>query len=188
MNKIVLSIGAIALLGVSAVLGFKTQQYFKVESTQSAAAIPDKKVTAESVIGTQRPEFSLSDLDGQERSVSEWDGKLLVINFWATWCPPCLEEIPVFIQLQNEFAEQGLQFLGIALQTAEEVRPFYAEQGMNYPTLVGQEKVIRIAEKFGNDLGALPYTVLITPTGKVDYVKRGPLSAEKAREVIENLL
>ncbi|MCP4044224.1 MAG: TlpA family protein disulfide reductase, partial [Gammaproteobacteria bacterium] len=66
--------------------------------------------------GKPRPEFSLNDLTGTPRRVREWDGRLLFVNFWATWCPPCLREIPTFIELQDRYGSRGLQFLGVAVQ------------------------------------------------------------------------
>ncbi len=176
---------------VALVFGFQAHQYYQSKTaTDLYSEISQKKTStfSETILGTKRPDFSLMDLQGQERHVTEWDGKTLVVNFWATWCPPCLEEIPEFIRLQDEFAADGLQFLGIALQTAEEVQPFYDEVGMNYPTLVGQEKVIRLAKSLGNDMGALPYTVIIDSSGEIHFVKLGPLATEKARQIIQSLL
>ena len=95
------------------------------------------------ILGRHRPEFTLPDLDGQLRSISEWDGKVIALNFWATWCPPCLKEVPEFVLLQAKYQAQGLQFIGIALQRPEEVRDFVAENGMNYPVLAGELEVIK---------------------------------------------
>lgn len=138
--------------------------------------------------GSARPDFSLSDVSGELRHISEWDGKVLAINFWATWCPPCIKEIPEFIELQHKYEDKGLQFIGIALQRPEEVREFMVEYGINYPILAGEMEVIKIAEAYGNDIGALPYTVIIDRAGNINFVKRGPLSGEKAEAVITNLL
>ena len=113
---------------------------------------------------------------------------MLVINFWATWCPPCRDEIPEFMALQQEFQQQDVQFLGIALEKAEDVLPFYADLQVNYPSLVGQQSVITVAKRYGNDIGALPYTVIIDKTGIVRSTQRGPLSQEEARERILSLL
>lgn len=123
----------------------------------------------------RRPDFTLNDLSGAPRSVSEWDGKVLVVNFWATWCPPCREEIPHFVALQNELGGQGVQFLGVAIDEPAEVRAFVREHGVNYPTLVGAEDAMAVSQRFGNDLGALPYTVIVDRTGRVAFTHRGAL-------------
>ena len=140
------------------------------------------------VVGVNRPEFKLSDTTGQLRDIKEWNGKVLALNFWATWCPPCIKEIPEFIEIQHKYESRGLQFIGIALQRPEEVTEFMREYGMNYPVLAGEMEVIAIAESYGNDIGALPYTVIIDRQGLIQFIQRGPLSAEKAESVIQSLL
>ncbi len=140
------------------------------------------------VIGDKRPQFSLPDMNGKMRSIDEWDGDVIVINFWATWCPPCREEIPEFIKLQKSYAENGLQFIGIALQTAEEVNEFVKVMGINYPILVGQGEVIQVAKQYGNHIGALPYTVIIDRQSYIAFTKRGPLQRHIAEQVISSLL
>ncbi len=176
----------VALAIVAGVAGYTLQQQHAVEVSNKADNA--KPVSPDAVIGQKRPEFSLSDRGGVMRSVNDWDGKVLVINFWATWCPPCREEIPAFMKLQDQYADQGLQFIGIALQTADEVQEFVAELGINYPILVGQSEVIKVAEQFGNSFGALPYTVLIDREGMIRFVKAGPLHYDEAEAQIKSVL
>lgn len=140
------------------------------------------------IVGQQRPDFSLMDVTGAARQINEWDGRVIAINFWATWCPPCLKEIPSFIALQNKYADEGLQFIGIALQKPEEVTDFIRTQGMNYPVLVGELEVVELAKIYGNKIGALPYTVIIDRLGRISFVKYGELAGETAEEVIKRLL
>lgn len=140
------------------------------------------------VQGAKRPDFSLKDVDGQARSVGEWDGQVLVLNFWATWCPPCRKEMPAFIDLQDEFGGQGLQFVGIAIDDLEDVRKFAAEIGVNYPILVGDQDAIEVSQAYGNGIGALPYTVVIDRGGRIVYTKPGELSREQAHAVVSGLL
>ena len=113
---------------------------------------------------------------------------MVALNFWATWCPPCLKEVPEFVSLQEKYRAQGLQFIGIALQKPEEVREFVAEHGVNYPILAGELEVIKLAEAYGNSIGALPYTVIIDRNGHISHVKPGILPTEEAESIITGLL
>ncbi|MCB1743650.1 MAG: TlpA family protein disulfide reductase, partial [Gammaproteobacteria bacterium] len=106
----------------------------------------------------------------------------------ATWCPPCREEIPGFVRLQAHFAEQGVQFLGVALDSVENVQTFLTEQPMNYPTLLGEQDAMQAATAFGNSSGALPYTALVGTDGTILDVHAGELSEQSARQMIERHL
>ena len=154
---------------------------------RTAGAGPQAAMEAQ-VLGVRRPEFTLPDLEGRQRSITEWDGKVVALNFWATWCPPCLKEVPEFVSLQEKYREQGLQFIGIALQKPEEVREFVAEHEVNYPILAGELEVIQLAEAYGNNIGALPYTVIIDRNGQIAHVKPGILPTEEAENIISSLL
>ena len=138
--------------------------------------------------GDPRPQFALPDLEGVRRDVSEWDGRLLLVNFWATWCPPCLEEIPAFVRLQADYEDRGVQFLGIAIDSGDNVRQFAGEHAMNYPTLVGQAEGIELSKRFGNGVGALPYTVVVARDGRVLVMHHGVLDEGQARDLIERHL
>lgn len=140
------------------------------------------------VIGIERAPFSLPDLDGRMRAAAEWDGKVVALNFWASWCPPCLEEIPVFVSLQTQHQASGLQFIGLALEPPATARRFAAEREMNYPVLTGAAEVIKLARAYGNHIGALPFTVFIDRAGRVASAHAGPLSREEAEELIVSLL
>ena len=152
-----------------------------------AAASPiARPAPVQLAVGDRRPEFSLPDTKGVTRSVAEWDGKLLIINFWATWCPPCLEEIPAFVRLQAEYGAQGVQFLGVALDNEENVRRFVIEHGVNYPSLHGQRDAIELSKRYGNSVGALPYTVAVSRRGAVLATHHGVLDESAAKALIEN--
>ena len=88
---------------------------------------------------------SLPDMEGKSQALAQWRGKVLVVNFWATWCSPCLKEIPEFVRMQDKFGNQGLQFVGIAIDNPVKVREFAAKYRMNYPVLVGEMDAIELA-------------------------------------------
>ena len=165
--------------------------YWIYSPSNSSAPRPLKETGKDgdaSVVGMPRPQFALRDTDGVMHEVSEWDGKILVLNFWATWCPPCREEIPEFVHLQEKYADRSVRFVGIAPEEAGPVRDFAAEFDINYPLLVGQGDVIRVAEEYGNTVGALPYTVIVDRQGRIAYTQRGPLPKPKAESHIRSLL
>ena len=135
----------------------------------------------------QRPDFTLAALDGGRRSINEWDGEVVVLNFWATWCSPCRREIPVFSALQDEFADAGIQFLGVAIDDPEPVRGFLAEVPMSYPTLYGMESALDVAAAYGNERGTLPYTVIIGRDGAILERFSGELHEPDLRPLLEDL-
>ena len=187
----VLLIGFV-LAVVFGVGGYQLQQYQNQEQNEAKetkqVVSANNPVKPKEVIGTKLEDFSLLDTEGQQRQISEWQGKTLVLNFWATWCAPCREEIPVFVELQDQYRNDGLQFVGIALQETEEVRDFLQEFNVNYPSLVGSAGAMKIAKQLGNDIGALPYTVVIDRDGIISFTHRGPLLKSDAEKVIQKVL
>lgn len=130
------------------------------------------------------PEFNLPDLSGREHNISEWRGKILVINFWATWCPPCLKEIPDFIALQEQYADKDLQFIGIALEDKEPVAKYIAATRINYPILLSGDNGIALAQQLGNNVGVVPYTLVVDRQGQIIHRHQGEFSREQILEVI----
>ena len=133
-------------------------------------------------------EATVADLAGKPRRLDEWRGKLVVLNFWATWCPPCLKEMPAFVRLQQRYAAQGLQFIGIALDTREEVAKFVQEHGIDFPILVGEDDVARYMLRLGNTIGALPFSVVVDRDGTVRHTHQGEWKEAEAERVIAGLL
>lgn len=122
-------------------------------------------------------DFSFPDLTNTEHRLDEWKGKILVVNFWATWCPPCRKEIPAFNRVQQKYKDRNVQFIGIALDDTEAIQQFIKIIPIDYPVLVGGDDMgARAAHAFGNEEGVLPYTVFITADGKIHTQVSGGLS------------
>lgn len=137
---------------------------------------------------TPLPEFSLPDLSGKQHSIKEWQGKVLVINFWATWCPPCLKEMPEFEAMQNEFSNRGLQFIGIALDDADPVKEFIASNKITYPILLGEDQGTKLAHDLGNIVNTVPFTVIVDKKGLVVKSHMGELIREQLLEIVTPFL
>jgi peroxiredoxin len=132
--------------------------------------------------------LSLPDPAGKLQSMAQWRGKVMVVNFWATWCAPCREEMPDFVRAQQEYGAKGLQIIGIAADNADKVQQFAEEIKLNYPALIGGYGAMDLSKELGNTLVALPFTLILDRQGKVAYTHLGPVKADKFREVITKLL
>ncbi len=133
-------------------------------------------------------EFSLPDLAGTIQPISSWRGKILVINFWATWCPPCLKEIPLFMELQAEYAQQNVQFIGIAIDDPLLVEDYLSFMDINYPILIAETEGGKLSKKLGNMVNAVPFTVIVNQQNHIVLRHPGELSKQKLRELIAPLL
>lgn len=171
MKNILIFIVAMLIAGGS---GFALNKFIK-----------ERKFANNPAIGLQRPEFAAEDMDGQLRNIKEWDGKLIFLNFWATWCPPCKKEIPDFIELQTAYGEQGFQIVSIAIDEEEAIKEYAEEVGMNYPILPVQAEGVALAKRYGNGSGVLPYTVIINRDGEISNTITGELSKKRAKELLE---
>ena len=125
---------------------------------------------------------TLDDLDGRPQPFAQWDGKVRVINYWATWCPPCIEEMPMFSRLQAQYADRGVQFVGIGMDEVEKMRAFVAKSPVAYPLLVG---VTRPSENPGLTVRGMPYTVVLDRQGKVVFSLYGAVKQAELEPVLK---
>lgn len=130
----------------------------------------------------------LPDLAGIRQPIAQWRGKVLVVNFWAPWCPPCRNEIPGFMALQKEYGAQGLQFVGIALDDKAKVQKYVDEVGINYPILISDLEAVALSHATGNKSDGIPYTVVIDRNGKIVASELAELGKEKLRNIVVPLL
>ena len=131
---------------------------------------------------------TLHNLDGAPQTLAGLRGRILVINYWATWCAPCREEIPLFVRLQQEYAAQNVQFVGIAVDQADKVRSFAEEFKINYPLLIAGIDAVELSRKAGNKAGVLPYTLVLDRSGKIAASLVGGISEARMRAQLIPLL
>ncbi len=110
---------------------------------------------------------SFTDAQGQQQALSQWQGKIVIVNFWATWCPPCLEEMPELSNTQKAFKDNGVVVLGISVDDVEKISEFVKETPVSYPLFAADMDAMRLAESLGNRSGVLPYTVVINTDGSI---------------------
>ena len=122
------------------------------------------------------PDFQFVDQHGVRRRMADWQGRVVVVNFWATWCSPCRTEIPLLIDLQAQLGARGLQLVGIALDDLESVQAYAREVGLNYPTAQGDQSALDVMQRFGNRTGVLPFTVVVDRRGNIVHRHAGPLT------------
>ncbi|MEW5771622.1 MAG: TlpA disulfide reductase family protein [Pseudomonadota bacterium] len=131
---------------------------------------------------------TLPDLAERPQPLKQWLGKVVVLNFWAPWCPPCRKEIPGFIELQARLGGKGLQFVGIALDEADKVQAYVDETGINYPILLGGLQAVTLGQDAGNRLGGLPYTVVFDRQGNAVATLTGAVAEERLAGIVAPLL
>jgi thiol-disulfide isomerase/thioredoxin len=117
-----------------------------------------------------------------------WQNRVLVVNFWASWCPPCVEEMPALSDLQDEFASKNVLFVGIGIDTPSNIRQFLETTLVSYPIVMGGLQGSKIGKALGNTQGALPYTVVINAKGKVTNTKLGKINEDELRKHIKAAL
>jgi len=130
----------------------------------------------------------LPDTKGQKRTLEQWRGQVLVVNFWATWCTPCRQEIPEFIKVQEKWASRGVQVVGIAIDNNDQVRPYAAQLKINYPILIAGPDGIELARQAGNRIGGLPFTVILNRQGGLAHTQLGGVNEQKLEALVRPLL
>ena len=126
----------------------------------------------------------LPDVSGKDQSLAQWRDKVLVVNFWATWCEPCREEIPVLLRVQAKHASNGVQIVGISVDSADKVRQFASQYRIGYPLVIGSMEVIELTRGLGNNAAGLPYTIVLDRSGRVVKTHLGGISEVELESAI----
>jgi thiol-disulfide isomerase/thioredoxin len=126
------------------------------------------------------PQISLPDREGVPRGFDHWQGRSLIVNFWATWCAPCRREIPLLASLQREHAAEGVQVIGVAVDYRDKVLAYADEMKIDYPLLIGEQEALDAAAAFGIDVVGLPFTVFSDAQGRIIAAHIGELTSPQA--------
>lgn len=183
MKKSVLAMLAVAVLAAAG--GYFTARLVGTDSTGTFNRTPAQP---DSIEGRRRPDFSHRDLDGRMVSPGDFEGQLLLINFWASWCAPCVEEMPMLSQLQAVYSGRGLKVLGIALDDPGRAADFAAGMELGYTVLVGEADVVVTGRRYGNVSGLLPYSVMVDTEGIVRWSHLGALDRETVEKQVQDAL
>ena len=152
INKRLLYTIPLALAALTAGIWLAQTRYAPQEPTASTAALW---------------QLGFPDTQGRPQALSQWRGKVLVLNFWASWCAPCREEMPDFAALRAQYQPRGVEFVGLAIDNATNVTQFLQLQPVNYPILIGEGAANNLARQLGNPSGALPYTIVFDRDGNL---------------------
>jgi len=128
------------------------------------------------------------DLAGRPVRLFDLKGKILVCNFWATWCAPCREEMPMLSQLQDRYSQKGVEFVGIGIDSGAKIAEFAKNHPVSYPLLVAGPEAIELMRSLGNRGGALPFTVMLDRSGAVAFTRLGALTREEAERALVGFL
>jgi thiol-disulfide isomerase/thioredoxin len=126
----------------------------------------------------------MKNADGQPQSLAMFKGRPVVINFWASWCGPCVEEMPTLARLHREYANKGVQFIGIGVDSEKNVKAFLQKVPVDYPIYVSGFGGADLARSFGNTSGALPFTVVIDAKGTIRSTKLGQIQPDELRRTL----
>jgi peroxiredoxin len=133
-------------------------------------------------------QLSLPDAEGKAYALAATAGQTVVLNFWATWCPPCIEEMPDLATLHREIAGRNGRVIGIGIDSPDNIREFASKHRFPYPLLVGGMGGTELSRRFGNSSGALPFTVVIAPDRQIAKRILGRVRLDQLRKVVEPLL
>ncbi len=179
----ILAVGFLVLISACSNSNNQQSQQSARGSVASTSAEEKKADNGQKLVDA--PDFTLQNRAGEPFTLSEHEGKVVVLNFWATWCAPCRKEIPDFMELHEELKDDGVLFAGISLDEEgwEVVRPYAKDMGINYPIMIDDGRVSR---DYG-PIRAIPTTFIINKKGKVEYVAPGMLTKKQLEPILKKL-
>jgi len=177
-NKILIP----AVAGIALVAGILVARFYHSDSN------PVPSAAGQTAMPTEMVDFSLPDTEGKVHDIKEWRGKIIVLNFWATWCPPCRAEVPLFVDTQTKFKKDGLVIVGVAIDKRQDVANFIDSYFINYPVLVSDQDNTELMARYGNRIATLPYSVVMDRKGRVIETHAGAYKKDQLHGVLNKIL
>ena len=192
LTRVVLILAVVFLAGAAGFLAHRlTTRGTSTISVAPVAAVPppapaEAPPPAPREIPEGVPELTLMDTSGARRQLSEWRGRPALINFWATWCEPCRREIPLLLKLRSQRAREGLEVIGIAVDSRDAVVKYAREMHIDYPVLIGEQDGLDAVQAFGME-PVLPFTVFTDSRARIVTLKVGELHPEEAALILSRV-
>ena len=185
----------IAVAGLAGAAGYYMYYWRTSVAGSGAAAVPAVQDAAQDAqmatpaakLVEALPDFKLADRAGEMKSLRDWQGKSLVVNFWATWCAPCRREIPLLERVQRERAAEGFQVVGIAVDFRDKVLEYADQMQIQYPLLIGEQDALDAASAFGVDAVGFPFTIFTDGQGRVIVAHMGELTVAEANLILDTV-
>ncbi|PFH27233.1 MULTISPECIES: TlpA family protein disulfide reductase [Burkholderia] len=183
MMKRMLALAVVAAAAVAG--GVAAGHWFHGDSADDGVAVAAPAAQGSPV--DQLWAASLTGVDGKPASLASFKGQKVVVNFWASWCGPCVEEMPELVALSHQYKQKGIRFIGIGVDSDQNVKNFLQKVKVDYPVFVSGYAGADLARNFGNTAGALPFTVVIDETGKIRETKLGQIQPAELKKTLDAL-
>ncbi len=190
MNRnilLIISIGLLSAVAGVTMFSFTMKQPEFISASVNSNSAPHKSVGTVKPVALSFDKIVLNDLQTKPRYLNEWKSPLLIVNFWAPWCPPCRREIPALVDIQQTY-QQNVQLIGLSFDSQQRVTEFNDKYPMNYPLLIVQRESSEINKYFGNNSRALPFTAILNEQREIVFQHSGEISKEQLENQIKALL
>jgi thiol-disulfide isomerase/thioredoxin len=187
-TRVLQSLAVVVIAGAAGFVAYRltARHSITVEPSTTAAPAPADEAPAPRQIPEVVPEIVMTDRAGARRRLSEWKGRPMLINFWATWCEPCRREIPLLLHLRREYAADGIEVVGIAVDSRDAVLKYAQEMHIDYPVLIGEQDGLSAVQAFGME-AVLPFTVFADTQGRIVTLKVGELHPKEASFILDRV-
>ncbi|QCP51062.1 TlpA family protein disulfide reductase [Trinickia violacea] len=186
-TKGILAVAAVAIVAVAGGIGAGHWLRHGDTTPATAAGAPQTGPAQANAVEALLDSTMMHDADGKPKSLAAFKGQTVVVNFWASWCGPCVEEMPTLAQLNDEYSKKGVKFIGIGVDSEKNVKAFLQKVPVDYPVYVSGFGGADLARNFGNTAGALPFTVVIDANGAVRSTKLGQIQPAELKKTLDSL-